>query len=230
MFAPIGIAPDSFATYAQVRFAHLLGLPIPKRPPPNLFMRPTEYDMPPQRGPTAKPAARPVSKAPACDRRLAAVIAAGHDRLRHHVRWRAAALDKHAGDDRALGAYHEAGHAVIARALGVAVDSVSADGAGHIVFRNVNQDRLAAAAVGLAGQAAEKRLLGWARDLSGTDQHHVDANIDGAGELWEVRSRVERLLDSHWPAVDALAEQLAYAGRLSASEVDRILRDAGLAF
>jgi hypothetical protein len=142
-------------------------------------------------------------------------------------------------------AYHEAGHAVAALALGRPVARVSVLpnrerlGACHFqkgVFRPskdwVEQEII----ISLAGLAAEARHTGeYARDAAGRDLRFVrDLAVQRAGprqaERLERRllAKTEHLLadDGHWRAVEAIAAELLTRGEISGRAAKHLFEQA----
>lgn len=131
-------------------------------------------------------------------------------------------------------AYHEAGHAVVALALGRPVHRVSVlpnqERLGQCEFRKgvfrpsedwLEQEIL----IALAGMAAEARHTGqYARDGAGRDLRHVHKlALQRAGERQLERferrmlMKVENLLagEGHWRAVELIAAELMRCGVIS---------------
>ena len=131
-------------------------------------------------------------------------------------------------------AYHEAGHAVVALALGRPVHKVSIlpnrDRLGWCVFRKgvfrpsddwVEREVL----IGLAGLAAEAQRTGtYDRESAGRDLRHVrvlalQRASERSVERLERRmlAKVEHLLadDGHWRAVELIAAELLKSGEIS---------------
>ncbi len=132
-------------------------------------------------------------------------------------------------------AYHEAGHAVVALALGRPVHRVSAladrefAGTCHFgkaVFRPSEDWLEREALIALAGLAAEARFTGvYAYDGAGRDRRYVaELALQRAGnarkaERLERRllSKVEHLLaqEANWRAVERIAAELQKSGAIS---------------
>ena len=139
-------------------------------------------------------------------------------------------------DNRQLDAtaYHEAGHAVVALALGRVVHRVSVlpnrDTLGQCEFRKgtrkKSHDELETEIlISLAGMAAEARHTGtYDRATAGRDLRHVRALLlqrgtERSNDRHESRmlSKVESLLDddAHWAAVTTIAAELLKLGAIS---------------
>lgn len=136
--------------------------------------------------------------------------------------------------------YHEAGHAVVAHLLGRRVTSVSAMSdddlaagrAGFTSYAPVDLSRARRATIersiviALAGGIAERlmdpaapgedaddlaRIAVWSRLVSGVDPT-------------ELRSRSEKLVREHWPAVEAVADALVWDDHLDGRALRAVLR------
>jgi hypothetical protein len=129
-----------------------------------------------------------------------------------------------AAEEQTLTAVHESGHAVVARAIGHGVVSVSLDGARTRYRRGEPHAHLCEAMVALAGPLAEQhyrpttpaerealRRDQWRSDLDHA-RHHV-AGCGAAGQ-W-VGRQVRALVRRHWSAIVRVAEALAQRGTLS---------------
>ena len=157
-------------------------------------------------------------------------------------------------DDETLSAYHEAGHAVIAYALGGAVDSIQLGGeADDRLPRRFGECRIHWGRVDphanwqvqrevltiLAGPAAEMIYLGeqlhpadfspWQADWQNAWEIGKALTEDATrrGEiLWQLVIRLERLMrdDRCWPAVAALADELLAHEFLDREQAEQILR------
>lgn len=136
-------------------------------------------------------------------------------------------------------AYHEAGHAVVALALGRIVHRVSIlpnrDRLGQCEFRKgtrkKSHDELETEIlIALAGMAAEAKHTGsYDRAAAGRDLRHAHTLLLQRGserskERHESRmlSKVESLLndDSHWSAVTSIAAELLKHGIISGRAAD----------
>jgi len=136
-------------------------------------------------------------------------------------------------------AYHEAGHAVVAHALGLRVETVSVledeeslgrasiplpegfqpddQGEGSV---DLMERQLTAT---LAGAAAQRMFTGEDADLGGNDERGALSLLMSLGETSEEMSavadaadgRAEAILREEWVAVEALAERLLEAGELT---------------
>ena len=124
--------------------------------------------------------------------------------------------------EQTLTAVHESGHAVIARAIGHGVVSVSLDGARTRYRRGDHHAHLCEAMVALAGPLAEQHYRPttpaerealwrhhWRRDLDNARRHAEACAMDGQWVGRQVRALVRR----HWPAISARCGRAAGARR-----------------
>jgi hypothetical protein len=128
-------------------------------------------------------------------------------------------------------AYHEAGHATAARALGIAVESVSVipdrscergdvyAAAKTVLCEPLRIDKAnveASAIFLLAGEAAQKKFA--ARSTIREEDYAADrAWLNGLvsdSELPRLVRETERLIEDHWPEIEALAQDLLQKGRI----------------
>jgi ATP-dependent Zn protease len=143
-------------------------------------------------------------------------------------------------------AYHEAGHAVIALALGRPVhrvtiladrDRLGTCAFGKAVFRPSEDWLEREALIALAGLAAEARFTGvYALDGAAKDRQYVAglarqrAGAAGKAERLERRllSKVEYLLgrEENWRAVERLAAELLRAGTVSGRAARHLYEEA----
>jgi hypothetical protein len=147
--------------------------------------------------------------------------------------------------DRSPGRYsaaaHEAGHAVVAWALGLRVGELSAgtddnEWAGRAIIEASSNlsvvDRLAVCFAGVIGQEILKTAV---LDLAGfADDYEASTILDSSGiakpkgyAIREAaRKRAEALLKANTEKFEALAEALTTAGHLSSADVKAILKNA----
>lgn len=141
-------------------------------------------------------------------------------------------------------AYHEAGHAVAARALGLPVPDLSMipdeDTVGtcsYAVWVEADEDgrREDTAAVSLAGALAEEIAVGeFNEEIAEDDLLHAIGLADEVTEapderdawLDRAQDRAEEVLRRDWAAVEALAEALLARRLLSAAEAEEIIAEA----
>jgi ATP-dependent Zn protease len=137
-----------------------------------------------------------------------------------------------------LAAYHEAGHAVVAHALGVEVEGVSIvqdqGSSGHTTTprpdnvdssdEEVSADLEKHLITGVAGAASEELLTEELSDLRGKNLEGVakllmgleDAGAPVQADSEEALDKAKSILRDHWGSVQALAEAL-----LEHEELDR---------
>ena len=123
-------------------------------------------------------------------------------------------------------AYHEAGHAVVALALGgkVRLVEIGPRPHAHCLHRTKTNKAITA----LAGDLAEQRACPnstWDAfvDLRvALDTAELLAPDEPLDALQEFLDRAEALLDRHWCAVEAVAAALLKHGTLTGAEVDAL--------
>jgi hypothetical protein len=141
-------------------------------------------------------------------------------------------------------AYHEAGHAVVALALGQPVQRVSVlpqrDHLGRCefakgVFRPSEDWLEREILIALGGLAAEARLTGnYAWDMAGRDMIYVQRlTVQRAGRQAEklerrLLAKVEHLLarEEHWCAVERIAAELLRRGTISGRAARQLFDEA----
>ena len=129
-------------------------------------------------------------------------------------------------------AFHEAGHAVIAHMLDVAVQRVTLKRAITAPRRITARTPWKRALVSLAGPAAEDRFVGyppaehpalwrsaWAKDARNAASHL--GAIDG--DVAAAHREAVRLVREHWDAIARVAVALSEHGELSGDEVDVLI-------
>ncbi|MDO9416219.1 hypothetical protein [Pararhizobium sp.] len=141
---------------------------------------------------------------------------------------------------------HEAGHAVVGRALGMACGHVTIvkddDSAGHSItddpyfilqawedagryrdFSSVMTGRIMAY---MAGAEAETVILGFSRGGDGDDREQAMLMAEDMGKdetfLSRARRQTRRVVRRHRAAIEAVAAELLASGTLQALEVDRL--------
>jgi hypothetical protein len=132
--------------------------------------------------------------------------------------------------------WHEAGHAVIARALGVPAGraSIAFDAAlnvhglaeSGIPKRHNRRACRASAVVSMAGAEAERHFLGVSCDGDGSDRDHIaellEAEDDPAGIEARCRATARKLVREHSGRIKLVARMLIACGELSGRELDRL--------
>jgi ATP-dependent Zn protease len=123
-------------------------------------------------------------------------------------------------------AFHEAGHAVVALALGSKVRVVEIGPRPHA--HCAHRTEANKAIVALAGDLAERRacpLSPWGADVDfrvafDAAEHLAPSAPHQALEAF--RDQARALLDRHWRAVEAVAAALLDAGKLTGDEIDAL--------
>ena len=127
-------------------------------------------------------------------------------------------------------AFHEAGHAVVALALGGKIKSVEigSEPLTHCLHRRGTTH---AAVVALAGGLAERRAepwgLSWGDRIDRQCAREVAERLapaDPLGQLQIFLDQAEALLDRHWREVEAVAAALLRRGKLTGQEIDDLVR------
>jgi hypothetical protein len=132
---------------------------------------------------------------------------------------------------------HEAGHAVVAHALGAEVerlwcgfDDRGGEG-GHMVWDSAELPALEHLAILVAGGVAECRVYdGPAWDSGDRDRCYEIAAAQrrdvraAAALIVQAEQIAERILDRHWTVVTELARKLFDRGRMAAADVEPFLR------
>ena len=129
-------------------------------------------------------------------------------------------------------AYHEAGHAVVARLLNVPVQSANLEDGVITVFQpNDPISRRKSALIALAGAAAEQQLCAYSREqrrrLWNTEWrrdrlnaiNHLRAAGGSRSAAW---AKACRLIQWHWPGVIAVARRLEAGDTLRSAEIDTL--------
>jgi hypothetical protein len=127
-------------------------------------------------------------------------------------------------DAAARAAYHESGHAIVARTLGLVCGGagIAPDQSYCYVGPASLTDNLM---VAFGGVEAEIRRFGSANadqargDLEMIDRYARRYNIPGH-QVEGLRPRVRALLKQHWPRVERVAAALALARTLTGAEID----------
>jgi hypothetical protein len=148
--------------------------------------------------------------------------------------------------DRMVTAIHEAGHAIVARALSVEVVRVVLTpyweraerlGVCCTIVRDNPNDCWAHAVLDLAGPLAEQRYANYSDDMLAamwctawkTDRANAERHLgqlEGAVVTMQQAGNMARhLVDEHWDAITRAAQALAWEGELSSTALDRIWRE-----
>jgi hypothetical protein len=138
------------------------------------------------------------------------------------------ATSSQSADERMAVAFHEAGHAVVARALGSKVVTVEIEPepcANCLHPRGTTN----AAVVALAGDQAERRAVPESEGSAEVDFRTARDVAERlapmiATELLEsFRDQARALLDAQWPDVVSIAGALIARGRLTGAEIDLLI-------
>jgi hypothetical protein len=139
---------------------------------------------------------------------------------------------------RRLVAYHEAGHAVIGRVVGIPVTEVSinpktlsADGITMTdptrpPFKKFSEPDVIFT---LAGPVAEERFTGKASTGAGGDNEFVRYHSKWLPQAKRktargvLKARTEQLVDEHWPEITEVAHELLRVGTVSMERIDAIM-------
>jgi len=130
-------------------------------------------------------------------------------------------------------AYHEAGHAVAARKLGLPVDYINIvpKGAtlGHVMLTGPEvPDPELDIIFSMAGPVAEKRLTGERLKIAHNDRQHVLMALEMAAHSRQHYIRLtEKLVADNWEAIVDVAEELIRVGKISGDRLDLILYRVG---
>lgn len=136
-------------------------------------------------------------------------------------------------------AIHEAGHAILARALGLRVEwaqvnSGIGDPRSSGVLRQHSDRQTKNYAVCVAGPIAERmyQRQGWSQSiLIGASEDFERARACGLSRE-DARTTCEdvaRALMIRWPAIEAVADELALHRRLDGAAIDAVIKRAGIA-
>jgi hypothetical protein len=130
------------------------------------------------------------------------------------------------------GAYHEAGHAVVATVLGFVVIQVGITDLEHEVCEYEIPEPTTLDSVRneilllLSGLAAQhkKHQKSCRRWHSGQDDERINALAEESGLDWRMlQDDAVDLVDKHWSVIERVAEQLLKSKRLSGDEVRQIV-------
>jgi ATP-dependent Zn protease len=138
-----------------------------------------------------------------------------------------------AGRDAERSAYHEAGHAVAGRALGLPCGRATivpkqGEHAGYAIVGSRGAPVQHRIVVGMAGAAAEAEYFG-AAVCDGVDGERIDRLIVqtglSEGTLDRLRQQTHALLSRHWNSVERVAEALLVRRRLAGHEIDALIEE-----
>jgi hypothetical protein len=145
----------------------------------------------------------------------------------------------HVSDEMMRRAFHEAGHAVGSRQVGLRVTSLSLDAATSLVpliadggpMTDSGRRRFATVAYcGPISEARYCRLTGdqctalW-QDAWTADRKNIESCALDATQLVKARERAKWLVATHWRKIDALAAALIERGSLTGDEMREVLRN-----
>jgi hypothetical protein len=136
-------------------------------------------------------------------------------------------------------AIHEAGHAVIARGLDLAVTLIALDKVRTRCPCNDAMTSWAGAVIALSGPMAEIRYGGmspdeieqqwttqWATDRSNAERYLRDIDEalhhTGVHTLAQVEATARQYVEQHWATIQRVAQALKEQGELAPSELDRL--------
>jgi ATP-dependent Zn protease len=135
--------------------------------------------------------------------------------------------------ERGRSAYHEAGHAVAGRALGLPCGRATivpkrGKYAGYAVVSTRGPPVQHRIVVGLAGAMAEAEYFG-AAACDGIDGERIDRLVAQTGlsecTFDRLRRQTHALLSWHWDSVERVAEALLAHKRLAGHEIDALIED-----
>jgi hypothetical protein len=134
--------------------------------------------------------------------------------------------------NRACVAYHEASHAVVARALGVDVFSVSiepcATSSGRVQLGSDvghHQHVLISMAGPIGEHIFEPSIFGGNGDAADVRRHMTA--LGAHAHRWPVyQAAARKLVKANWPAIKTVAAELLRQGRMNGFRVDVIIAEA----
>lgn len=135
-------------------------------------------------------------------------------------------LEKNPASDAEAVAFHEAGHAVVALALGskVRVVEIGPRPAAHCAHRTPTNNAITA----LAGWLAEQRACPnspWAADVDFEVACDSAEHLAPAASLEALKGFLDKakaLLETHWLEVEIVAAALLARGKLTGEEIDAL--------
>jgi hypothetical protein len=127
-------------------------------------------------------------------------------------------------------AYHEAGHAIAARQLGLRVTEVTLDAAMTMTPQS-DSGRRRSCVVDYAGPAAEQHFARLSTDQCAAlwtdawvgDRQHIEALQLSDAERVKARERARWLVRVHWKKVDAVAKELIARGPMTGDQMRELL-------
>ena len=135
--------------------------------------------------------------------------------------------------EREIVAYHEAGHAIIARKLGVPVACVTIEpfeGRSGIMWHGKADDPETEILIAMAGPFAEAQFTGQRLFCAGDDEAGIGLALSRLPEPREsYGAKAAALVRGNWDDIEAIAiELLVGAGRLYGEQLDEAIRCARL--
>jgi hypothetical protein len=140
-------------------------------------------------------------------------------------------------------AYHEAGHFVVAHVLGLGVLDVTIEPKGETLGRVESDEGEPTSVESLLHQvielyagyeawvrfdpsSEEKARLGASEDDEQANGYLLRLGKKGPDQERELRERAKQLVEEHWRAIEALANELLEAGRISVCAGELIIEVA----
>jgi hypothetical protein len=136
-------------------------------------------------------------------------------------------------------AYHEAGHAAVARWVGLSVDGVELHEKGGLCKASENGKPVPTIAMLLGGMAADNTFYGWPMQdrflkSEGSDWQKAEQIAKNTEPTWKSASHTEtfsagmmralRLVRENKPAIRRVAKQLHQSWHVSSRELDQLLK------
>ena len=131
-------------------------------------------------------------------------------------------------------AYHEAGHAVIARVVGIELERVLITDSGGVAYLGQIDDAESDVLLTFAGPAAELYYCpcdgaGWAGDKEDAAAALIilcdyEPSLPAYYQLWDqLECHSRNLVEANWAAIERVAEALIAHGELNQDEVDNLI-------